>query len=197
MCEEVAIWWGILHVWGSSYLVRNIACVRKQLFGEECCSHASQDTWCMTVCVRKTSWSVFIFTNFNAVVLTCCVRFWWIRTWPNGWQFIFPHCHAIELITLSSVRFFLSLCEADYFPVLWSVIPSQSLNVYYAFKKCVLLLNSWVLCFQRLHYTFIAGVSVFCVQCGFWYLWLQCFRMLSVPVIQGTFWPCCVWMEQF
>jgi hypothetical protein len=24
------------------------------------------------------------------VVLTFCVHFWWIRTWPNGWWVIFP-----------------------------------------------------------------------------------------------------------
>jgi hypothetical protein len=137
----------MLHVWGSSCLLRNVAVM----------PFKTHRAW-LCFCVWKMSSNVFIFTNFNAMVLTFCVCFWWIRTWPNGWQVILPHSHAIVQTALSLMWFCLSSYEVDYFHVLWSSIPPQSLNVYYAFKKCILLMNSWVLCFQRLHYTLIAGV---------------------------------------
>lgn len=112
-------------------------------------------------------------------------------------------CHCTDNSQLNE-RFHLSLSEVDCFCVLWSRIPPQSLNAYYAFKKCVLLIFLWVLCFQRLYYGFITGVLLFCgtnwafyVQYGFWYLWLLYCRVLSVSVIQGTFWYYCVWMERF
>jgi hypothetical protein len=190
VCEEAAICWGMLHVWGSSHLVRNVAVMPVR----------THSAW-LCFCVRKTSSSVFIIPHLNGFdILYPFLMNQDVTKWLASHLPPLP-CHCTDNCQLDEV---LSVCEVDYFHVLWSGIPPQSLNVCYAFKKCVFLINSWVLCFQRLHYTFIAGVSLFCgtnwpfcFHYLFWYLCLQCFRMLSLPVIQETFRPYCVWMEQF
>jgi len=60
----------------------------------------------------------FVFTHWNATVLTCCCWFELNKMTPHGWQLGFPICLAVVQTTVGAVRTFLSFSEVDHCRVL-------------------------------------------------------------------------------
>jgi hypothetical protein len=73
-----------------------------------------------------------------------------------------PHSPATAQITLSSVKLCLSLSEVYCFHALWDEAVLQSFNVLYASEGYIYFIkskHSLLLCFLRLFYVFVTGIS--------------------------------------
>lgn len=100
------------------------------------------EPWCSEF---KSPWSLMLMPLFLSL-MTCSNN--------SGWDHVAGESHstipAIAQVTVSSVKLFLSLSEADWFHTVWNQILLQSCNVFYPSKNYLYFIRSKLVCFFTL-----------------------------------------------